>query len=807
MTFRFKGRTPRLATAGAVAFAVALAVAGPSMATQPTPAQNAAAAVSTSVTVDGTKSGRVFDGIGAISGGGGNSRLLRDYPAAQQAQVLDYLFKPGYGADLQMLKLEVGGDANSTDGSEASVEHARGVINCNAGYEFWLAKQAKTRNPGIKLAALSWTAPGWISGGFWSNDTINYLVDYLNCAKSNGLTISYLGGWNERGYNKTWYENLRSTLNAKGYGAVQIVADDKDGGTPAVRWKVADDLVADPAFAKAVNIVGAHYPCQGNGGAYACPTTANALATGKQLWASENGSQDQNTGASALIKSITRGYLDGKMTAYFNWPLIASIYPNLPFHTVGLGTAPEPWSGTYTLGKNLWATAQVTQFTAPGWHFIDSASGYLGGNRANGSYISLKSTNNKDFSTVIETSTATAAQTVSLKIQGGLSTSAVHVWSTSLGSGPEFAKGADLVPSGGAVTLTLQPNMIYTLSTTTGAGKGTATSPAPRALALPYTDNFDGQATGAPATYLADMQGAFEVHPCTGRTGQCVQQMAAVKPIEWQGDSDAFSLFGDTRWANYTVAADTRLAAAGTVELLGRANTQARPQSHQNAYEFRVSNAGAWSITATDSSGALRTLAHGTATALGTGAWHRLSLTFKGTAISAAIDGKQVGSATDSVWTAGQAGIGLVGYQNAQYDNLSVTPETGGPPPATGPIASGLAGKCLVTSGNTSVNGAKVVLGDCTDAAAKQWKATNGALQYAGMCADANQADTLGEPILLWACNGGGNQQFLPQTNGELIGAHSGLCLDVTGSSTANGTPIELWTCTGKPNQQWKLPS
>ena len=67
-----------------------------------------------------------FDGIGAISGGGGNSRLLTDYPAAQQQQILDYLFKPGYGASLQILKVEIGGDTNSTDGSESSIEHTIG---------------------------------------------------------------------------------------------------------------------------------------------------------------------------------------------------------------------------------------------------------------------------------------------------------------------------------------------------------------------------------------------------------------------------------------------------------------------------------------------------------------------------------------------------------------------------------------------------------------------------------------------------------------------------------------------------------
>ncbi|MFF4260211.1 hypothetical protein ACFY1L_54675 [Streptomyces sp. NPDC001663] len=38
----------------------------------------AVAATSTAVTVDGASGGRTFDGVGAISGGGGNSRLLYD---------------------------------------------------------------------------------------------------------------------------------------------------------------------------------------------------------------------------------------------------------------------------------------------------------------------------------------------------------------------------------------------------------------------------------------------------------------------------------------------------------------------------------------------------------------------------------------------------------------------------------------------------------------------------------------------------------------------------------------------------------
>jgi len=103
------------------------------------------AAAATAITVNGTSAGRTFDGIGAIGGGGGNSRLLTDYPAAEQTQILDYLFKPGYGADLQILKVEIGGDTNSTDGSESSIEHTAGSINCSAGYNWWLMEQAKKR--------------------------------------------------------------------------------------------------------------------------------------------------------------------------------------------------------------------------------------------------------------------------------------------------------------------------------------------------------------------------------------------------------------------------------------------------------------------------------------------------------------------------------------------------------------------------------------------------------------------------------------------------------------------------------------
>lgn len=786
----------RLAPIWVLALLAALLVVGAA------PAQ----AATTSITVDGGQGGRTFDGIGAISGGGGNSRLLTDYPEAQRSQILDYLFKPGYGASLQLLKLEIGGDANSTDGSEPSIEHSRGTVNCDAGYEFWLGEQAKARNPGIGLYGLAWAAPGWINGGFWSTDTINYLISWLDCAKQHDLTIKYLGGWNERGHDAGWFVQLREALDAHGYSAVQLVADDTG-------WGVADDMAADSAFNDAVSVIGAHYSCEGGDGGSAdtCSSTTTARNNGKPLWDSESGSQDMDSGTPALIRAIVRGYTDARMTSYFNWPLIAAIYPNLPYNTVGLATAASPWSGAYTIGASTWATAQVTQFTEPGWRFIDSASGYLGGAEPNGTYVTLRSATGTDYSTILETTTAGEPQTVNVHVQGGLSTGTVHVWATDVNApsgATSFVHTGDITPSGGSYSLTLQPGHVYTVSTVGGQGKGTAAPPAAHPLDLPYADGFDGVKTDGEARYLSDMQGSFEARPCAdGRTGQCVQQVAPVKPIEWQDDSDAFSLIGDPTWSNYTVTADVDLRQAGTAELIGRANTQARPQSHQNLYEFRVADTGAWSIVKSYSSGTTTTLAGGTTTALGTGTWHKLGLTFQDAQITATVDGHAAGSVTDGSFPAGQVGIGVAGYQTDQFDNLSVTPGSGTSQPPTGQITSGISGKCLDDYTGSVTSGTKADIWDCNPTGAQQWTFTGGTLQVNGKCLDITAAGTgNGSLAEIWDCNNGANQQWEPR-NGALVNPASGRCLDDPASSTANGTQLDIWDCDGGANQQWTLPA
>jgi Glycosyl hydrolase family 59 len=111
----------------------------------------------TTVTLDGTGKGRVFDGLGAASAGA-SSRLLIDYPEPQRSQILDYLFKPGYGAALQRLKVEIGADVNSTDGSEPSHMRTPSDHSSSRGYEWWLMAEAHNlsaefKKPTVTLAS------------------------------------------------------------------------------------------------------------------------------------------------------------------------------------------------------------------------------------------------------------------------------------------------------------------------------------------------------------------------------------------------------------------------------------------------------------------------------------------------------------------------------------------------------------------------------------------------------------------------------------------------------------------------------
>jgi hypothetical protein len=284
-----------------------------------------------------------------------------------------------------------------------------------------------------------------------------------------------------------------------------------------------------------------------------------------------------------------------------------------------------------------------------------------------------------------------------------------------------------------------------------------------------------------------------------------VRQVAPRAPITWAPLSDAYTLLGDTNWANYTVSTDVLLESAGFAELLGRVGSQAafNPPG-LNSYRLRISNTGAWSIRRTNTSNQVTTLASGTAAALGTNTWHTISLAFNGSTITARLDGGTLGTATDATFPFGQIGFASGWNYQTQWDNLSITGQT--PPPGfTGPVRNAAVIRCLDVSSASQANGAQVIIWDCNGNGNERW-ANTAATElriYDTKCLDVlNQATIPGSAVGIWDCNGGTNQKWTLNPNGTIVGGQSGLCLAPSGDGTANGTAAVIATCAGA-NQQW----
>ena len=635
----------------------------------------------TQVVLDGHATGRIFDGLGAASAGA-STRLLYDYPEPQRSQILDYLFKPDYGASLQRLKVEVGADVNSTDGSEPSFMRTPTDHDSSRGYEWWLMMEAHKRNPKIVLEILPWGAPAWVASHPGAKPTLYttkmaaYMADFIKTAKRDyGLDIRYVGLWNEKVYDLTYLKELHHQL-VENHLATRIVCCDEYPGEGAGQWDIANVILKDPEVAAEVYAIGVHYPkVKGK-----ITTTEAARRTGKPLWSSEdqpNGgggpfvSRDWPVGGRILAHLYNQNYLEGSLTATEIWSPVTSYYDILAAPNSGLMYANTPWSGHYDVQGTIWATAHTTQFAQPGWHYLDSSSGDLPGG---GSYVSLRSPDKKNWSMVLETIAAHTPQKVTFHITGGLAATTVHVWETN--TTRTFEHVADVQPVKSAFAFTFDPDSLYSLTTTTGQGKGTAQPPPAKPFPLPYADDFDSTPIGHAAKFLADQDGAFEAHPCEGRAGRCIEQVIVTPPIPWGPLPDPFTLAGDATWSDYAVSADVRFLSAASATVMGRidsADVFKDGHAHwPSGYVLRVAPDGHWELLSTGYGTPVVKLASGAAS-LHLEKWHHLTLSFHGRQIVALLDGTQLAAVEDASHTHGMFALGT-GWGRTQFDNLRIAP-------------------------------------------------------------------------------------------------------------------------------------
>lgn len=742
----------------------------------------------TTLVLDGSKQERVFDGIGGLSGGGATSRFLPSYEEPYISEILDYLFLPNFGASLQMLKVEIGGDCQTTEGTESSHMHTRDDLNYERGYEWWLMVEAKKRNPDILLYSLSWGVPGWIgNGSYFSQDNIDYHIKWLQGAKQvYGLDIDYIGVWNERGYDVNWILEFRAQLNSSGFANTQIVAHD-------ATWDIVGDMDKNAQFKKDVAVVGVHYP------GTTSPTDAQQL--GNPLWASEDYSTfADSTGGGCWARILNQNYVNGYMTSTISWNLIASYYSSLPYPGCGLMYAEQPWSGHYDVQSPIWVSAHTTQFTKPGWIYLAHGSGtdHLPNG---GSYVTLVppgANEAGDFSLIIETMThdhsecirpslpayTVTPQTITFQLQGGLATNKpLYVWYTHLNQTQDniyFEQIKTITPVNGQFTLSLDLDSVFTVSTLTGQKKGSYPAP-PAATPFPksYSDNFDNYTIGQEANYFMDQTGVWEIYQ--GTNSLVMRQQVLESPIVWCSESNRpISLIGDFSEDDTLLTIDALIETTGTVGLGSRVQEGGCGDNYAaGGYFFDVSNTGAWTLAVGNK------VAKSGTTTFSSNTFYTLSLLTNGTNICGSINNAVLGCIQDSTYSTGFAAIGT-GWNYAQFDNFHLERY----------------GEDGCGTGNF------VKIEECGASPYQGWTfnddGTIGLINTTN-CLQVNGTDpSSGSPsVRTLPCNNKLQSQIWKFSGTTITSALNGDCLDITNQSTNLCAAVEVYTCNGGSNQKW----
>jgi Glycosyl hydrolase family 59 len=549
---------------------------------------------------DSASLGSIFDGVGAITSNG-ETRLIYDYPEQQRNDILDIFFTPGVGMALQILKIEVGSDVQSTLGTESSFQHNRGEKPaCDRGIQFWYASEAKKRNPNIKIAVLEWSAPGWIgNGSFFSDDNINYIVQFLECLSNDwNVTADYLGIWNEPPISEVpidYLLSLRKSLDTAGFQHVKIDATDAGVGS-AVSENLVKDLLANSSLRTAIPIVSFHHPCS------SLPASFSSLSQeyGTIPWSSEDYSLIGDAeGAKCWSITPSRNWLEGNATATIAWGVAFSAYPNALCQLKGFLYAMNPWDGSYQTTPGIWSTAIYTWFTSPGYTFLNRGHGsdFLPANSNSTShYVTFVSPLNgdgsRDFTTLILTQECTAscftssnssAGTLSLTISGGLNKKAqslgfLYLWAANV-TAPLTLLGTIPVTvinsTTSLVSVDFQPNTSYALTSLLVSQKPwPANNQVSDVFPMPFQDTFQTAPLESYGKYFADWDGSFQVvqDPYNPST-QVFRQQVLQSPIKWHCvDVNPISMTAPG-YANYDVSVSVRIDGNTTMESLRGRNS------------------------------------------------------------------------------------------------------------------------------------------------------------------------------------------------------------------------------------------
>ncbi len=438
-----------------------------------------AALAASTVTVNGAVTYQVIDGFGAsdafragkyVSGYGTN------LTPEQSAKIIELLFSPTTGAGLNIIRHEVGSStamvtgvpANGDGDNQASIEPTDpGGPNAAPTYvwdtadpdrgQVWFTQQAMNYDPNITVIADAWSAPAYMKtnnalypGGYlcgavgapacasgdWRQHYANYLTQYAQFYKDEGITIKYIGFGNEPDFSPSSYTGMNwDATNVSGSRGALTVSMPQDidfiknylGPTlaaaglttkisccDATSWDrtatYTSGILADSTAANYLGLVTGHGYWGSPNGMITTPINAG----GKHVWQTESSdfggftsAWDDGSNASGFVwadilyNALTKAQVNGYLYWWFAQRNASNADNEDLIHM---------YDTTYTVTKRLWAFANYSRFIRPGATRIDATS-------AN-SNLKITAARNVDGSfAIVVLNAATAAESVTFSLQ------------------------------------------------------------------------------------------------------------------------------------------------------------------------------------------------------------------------------------------------------------------------------------------------------------------------------------------------------------------------------------------------------
>jgi hypothetical protein len=131
---------------------------------------------------------------------------------------------------------------------------------------------------------------------------------------------------------------------------------------------------------------------------------------------------------------------------------------------------------------------------------------------------------------------------------------------------------------------------------------------------------------------------------------------------------------------------------------------------------------------------------------------------------------------------------------------------------ATGAITSDLGNQsqyCVDDYLDGTTSNDKIDLYACNGTPAQVWTVEpNGTMSVSGGCMSLYEDGQTIETKVVWSgCSGDASQRWIERSDGSLYNWFSSACLDDSNASTTNGNPLQIYTCNGGTNQEWYPPN